>query len=66
MRKSRGDTDRTIRIIVTFAIGVLTFAGVLHGTLAVVLLVYAVVFLLTGFVSFRPVYSLLGINTYKK
>ncbi len=66
MRKNMGGVDRTIRIIVALLIGVLTFAGVLHGTLAIILLVLAAVFLLTSFVSFCPLYSLIGINTCKK
>ena len=66
MRKNMGGIDRTIRIIVALLIGVLTFAGVLHGTLAIILLFFAAVFLLTSFVSFCPVYSLIGINTCKK
>lgn len=65
MKKNMGGMDRTVRIIVALVIGVLTFAGVLHGTLAIVLLVFAVVFLLTSFVSFCPVYTLLGISTCK-
>ena len=66
MKKNMGGVDRTVRIIVAFVIGVLTFAGVLHGTLAIVLLVFAVVFLLTSFVSFCPLYALFGFNTYKR
>ena len=66
MKKNMGGVDRTVRIIVALVIGVLTFAGVLHGTLAVILLVFAVVFLLTSFVSFCPVYALFGINSCKK
>lgn len=66
MKKNMGGLDRTVRIIVALAIGALTFAGVLHGTLAIVLLVFAVVFLLTSFVSFCPLYALFGFSTCKR
>ena len=61
-----GGMDRTVRIIVALAIGVLTFTGVLHGTLAIILMVFATVFLLTSFVSFCPLYALFGFNTCKR
>lgn len=65
MKNNMGGMDRTVRIIMALAIGVLTFAGVLHGTLAIILLIFAVVFLLTSFVSFCPLYALFGISTCK-
>ena len=65
MKTNMGGLDRTVRIIVALVIGVLTFAGVLHGTLAIILLIFAVVFVLTSFVSFCPVYALFGISTCK-
>lgn len=61
-----GGMDRTVRIIVALATVVLTFTGVLHGTLAIILLVFATVFLLTSFVSFCPLYALFGFNTCKR
>lgn len=66
MKTNMGNLDRAVRIIVALAIGVLTFTGVLHGTLAIVLLVIAVVFLLTSFVSFCPLYALFGFSTCKR
>ncbi|MGV9011639.1 MAG: YgaP family membrane protein [Flavobacteriales bacterium] len=66
MKKNMGGMDRRVRIIVALAIGVLTFTGVLHGTLAIVLLLFVAVFLLTGFVSFCPLYAILGFNTCKR
>lgn len=66
MKKNMGDMDRTVRIILALAIGGFTFAGVLHGVLALILLVLAVVLVLTSFVSFCPLYAILGISTCKK
>ena len=61
-----GTVDKTIRIIVAVIIGLLYFTKVINGTLAIVLLIFAVVFVLTSFISFCPLYTLLGINTGKK
>ena len=66
MKKNIGVMDRMLRIGAAILVSVLVFTGVLQGTLAIILLVLAAVFLLTGSMSFCPVYSLLGINTCKK
>ena len=58
-----GLTDRVIRSIAAIIAGVLYFNGTVSGTAGIVLLVVACVFLLTSFVSFCPLYTLLGINT---
>ena len=66
MKKNMGTVDKTIRIIVAVIIGLLYFTKVINGTLAIVLLIFAVVLVLTSFISFCPLYTLLGINTGKK
>lgn len=65
MKKNMGGADRIIRIIVAAVVGVLFWQGIISGTLAYVLLVLAAVFVLTSFVSFCPLYSLVGLNTCK-
>jgi len=66
MKKNMGTVDKTIRIIVAVIIGLLYFTKVINGTLAIVLLIFAVVLVLTSFISFCPLYTLLGINSGKK
>lgn len=66
MKKNMGGLDRAFRIIMALVIGVLTFTGVLHGTLAIILLVFAVVFVLTSFVGFCPLYAAFGVSTCRK
>ncbi|MBK6410967.1 MAG: DUF2892 domain-containing protein [Flavobacteriales bacterium] len=66
MKNNMGGMDRTVRIIVALVIGVLTYLGVLHGILAIILLLLATVFVLTSFVGFCPLYALFGISTCKK
>lgn len=65
MKKNMGGADRIIRIIVAAVIGILFWQGIIAGTLGYVLLAVAIVFLLTSFVSFCPLYSLVGLNTCK-
>ena len=66
MKKNMGQTDRIIRIIAAIIIAVLYFAHVITGTLAIVLGVIAVIFLVTSLIGFCPLYTLLGVSTKKK
>ncbi|MGW8121278.1 YgaP family membrane protein [Roseivirga echinicomitans] len=63
MKKNMGSADRTVRVLLTIAIAVLYFGNIVTGTLAIVLLALAAVFLLTSMVSFCPLYTLVGLNT---
>lgn len=61
-----GSFDKAIRLVVAAVIAILYFTNVIQGTLALVLGVLAIVFALTSFISFCPLYVPLGINTCKK
>ena len=63
MKKNMGLVDRLIRTVVAIVIAVLYFAHVIDGTLALILGIVALIFLLTGVVSFCPIYALLGLKT---
>jgi len=65
MKKNMGRLDRTIRIVVAIVVAVLYYQGMIDGTLAYVLIAAAAIFLLTSFVSFCPLYALIGLNTSK-
>lgn len=58
-----GTTDRILRILLAAVIGFLYFNGTLTGTIGIVALVVATVFLLTSLVGSCPLYQLLGIST---
>ena len=58
-----GSADRVIRVIIAVVLAFLFYNGTITGTLGIVALVAAGVFVLTSFVSFCPLYPLLGINT---
>lgn len=65
MKKNMGMADRSIRILIALVIAVLFYMEIITGTLGIILLVAAGVFVLTSMISFCPLYTLLGINTCK-
>lgn len=65
LTKNMGSADRVIRTILAILFGVLYYTGVISGTLGIILVVLGVVFLLTSFVSFCPLYAPFGIKTCK-
>lgn len=65
MKRNMSKTDGLIRLLVAFAILVIYFLGGISGTLALVLLAIAVIFTITSFISFCPIYAIFGIQTCK-
>jgi hypothetical protein len=63
MKKNMGTADRVIRIILAAVVGFLYYNGTITGTVGIVLLVLAGVFVLTSLISFCPLYKLVGLNT---
>jgi uncharacterized membrane protein YtjA (UPF0391 family) len=66
MKKNMGTVDRIIRTIIAIVIGILYFTGKISGTLAIILGIVAVAFLLTSLISWCPSYVPFGISTRKK
>lgn len=63
MKKNMGSADRIIRVLIAAVLAFLYFNGTISGTLGIVAVVAAVVFVATSLISFCPLYPLLGINT---
>ena len=63
MKKNVGSIDRTIRIVVALVISGLVFANVLSGTLGIVLLGISLALVASSFMSFCPLYSILGLSS---
>jgi predicted membrane metal-binding protein len=63
MKKNMGSADRVIRLIVAVALIALYYFGVVSGTIGIVALVVAAIFVLTPIVSFCPLYAIFGIRT---
>jgi hypothetical protein len=63
MKKNMGTTDKIIRVLLAAVFAFLYFGQVVSGTVGIVVLVLAAVFLMTSMVSFCPLYTLVGVNT---
>lgn len=63
MVKNIGSADKMIRLIIAAIVIALYFTGTVTGTLGIVLLVVAGVLVLTSFISFCPLFAMLGINS---
>jgi len=63
MKKNMGTIDKIIRLALALVVIALYVSGTIEGTLGIVLLVVAGVFALTSFMSFCPLYTLIGLNT---
>ena len=63
MKKNMGTADRIIRLIVAAVIAILFYNGTIGGTLGIVLVVLAGVFVLTCMISFCPLYAIFGMRT---
>jgi len=63
MKKNMGTVDKVIRILIAVLIAVLFFTDVITGTLGIILLILAGIFLITSFISFCPLYTIFGWNS---
>lgn len=66
MKKNMGTADKVLRILVAIIIAGLYFTNMISGTIVIILLVIAGVFILTSSMSFCPLYLPFGISTRKK
>lgn len=65
MKKNMGNFDRILRVLIAIVVAVLYFTGTISGTLAIILGVVAVAFILTGMVGTCPLYMPFGLSTNK-
>jgi hypothetical protein len=61
-----GATDRIVRVLVALFVLGLYFSNKISGLTAAVLGIFAIVFLVTSFISFCPLYVPLKLSTKKK
>ena len=66
MKKNVGMADRIIRLIVAAVIAVLYFTGTISGTLSIVLIVLAAVFVFTATIGTCFLYLPFGLSTKKE
>jgi len=61
-----GSADIAIRLFLAAVIAILYFTHAISGTVAIIALVIAGVFIITGLIGYCPLYSVLGITTRTK
>jgi len=66
MKNNMGVIDRTIRILIAVVVVILYFTNVVSGIVAIVLLVFSGIFILTSLIGFCPLYLPFGIKTKKE
>ena len=66
MKPNMGTVDRIIRVLLAIIMAVLYFSGTVTGTLGIILLVLAGIFLLTNLISFCPLYAPFKFSTRKQ
>ncbi len=66
MKKNMGTIDKVIRVLVAVVIAVLYFTKAIPGTLGIILLILAVIFVVTSILGFCPLYLPFGLSTRKK
>ena len=66
MKQNMGSIDRVIRIVAAIVIGILYFTNQITGIAAIILGVFAVIFLLTSVVAFCPLYLPFKFSTKKE
>jgi hypothetical protein len=66
MKTNMGLIDRAIRILIAAFIVALYFSNIISGTLAIILLVIALTFVITSFLGFCPLYFPFGISTRRQ
>jgi hypothetical protein len=66
MKKNMGIVDKTVRIIPALAIISLYFLNQISGVAAIIMLVFAGVFIVTSFINVCPIYLPFGFSTKRK
>jgi hypothetical protein len=65
MKRNMSNLDRIIRVVIAAVFAYLYFTGIVTGTLGIILLVLAGVFVLTSIVAVCPLYMPFKFSTLK-
>lgn len=66
MIKNMGLADRAIRAIIAIVVGILYFTNQITGIVAIILGIFAIIFLLTSFIGSCPLYLPFKMSTIGK
>jgi len=66
MKQNMGSVDRIVRVVFALLVAALYFTGSISGTVAIILGLFAVIFLATSAMGFCPLYLPFKLSTKKK
>ncbi|MFA4909788.1 MAG: DUF2892 domain-containing protein [Desulfobacteria bacterium] len=66
MKKNMGMVDRVVRLVLAIAVLTLYLTGVISGLVALILGVFALIFVVTSLIGSCPLYSLFKFSTRKE
>ena len=66
IKQNMGTIDRTVRLLLAAAVAILYYTGNLTGLAAIILGILSVIFVVTSFIGFCPLYLPFGLNTRKQ
>lgn len=66
MKKNIGSADKIIRVIAALIVFALYLTGTISGLLGIILMIFAVIFVLTSLIGTCPIYLPLGLSTLRK
>lgn len=66
IKKNMGTMDRSIRVLLAAVVAILYATGNLTGLAAIILGILAVIFVITSFIGFCPLYLPFGLSTRKE
>lgn len=66
MKQNMGSADRILRVVLALLVAVLYFTDSISGTVAIILGLFAVIFLATSAMAFCPLYVPFKLSTKKK
>ena len=66
MKKNLGTIDRVLRVLFAVVVAILYFTGTISGAIGLILLVTGLILAVTSFITFCPIYYLLGLSSRKK
>jgi hypothetical protein len=65
MKKNVGKTDTILRIAAALVIGLLYITGVISGSIAIILGLFGIIFIITSMTGFCPLYTICKVSTKK-
>lgn len=63
MKKNMGGVDKIVRLVVALLMILAYFQELVQGTLGIILLLIAFIFIVTSLISFCPLYAIFGISS---